>query len=43
MSGDADEAYKVVIKDASLFLRKVKLNPSVSLAHEKALLKATAK
>ena len=43
MSGDADEAYKVVIMDASLFVRKVKLNPSVMLGHEKALEKATAK
>ncbi|XP_071832414.1 uncharacterized protein F54H12.2-like [Apostichopus japonicus] len=43
MSGDADEKYKVIIIDASLFVRKVKLKPAVSLGHERALEKSTAK
>ncbi|KAJ8025636.1 hypothetical protein HOLleu_33248 [Holothuria leucospilota] len=43
MSGDADVEYKVVVKEAALFVRKVKLNPGVTLAHARALEKATAK
>ncbi|KAJ8048251.1 hypothetical protein HOLleu_00494 [Holothuria leucospilota] len=43
MSADADVEYKVVIQDASLFVRKIKLNPAVPLAHVRALEKATAK
>ncbi|PIK55304.1 hypothetical protein BSL78_07776 [Apostichopus japonicus] len=43
MSADNGKQYKVVIKDASLFVRKVKLNPSVALGHARALEKATAK
>lgn len=33
----ADDAYKLSIKSASLFVRKVNIAPSVLLAHEKAL------
>lgn len=36
-------AYRSVITHASLFVRKVKLNPAVTLAHAKALEKNTAK
>ncbi|KAJ8018759.1 hypothetical protein HOLleu_43082 [Holothuria leucospilota] len=43
MSDDVDVEYKVVVKEASLFVRKVKLNPGVTLAHARALEKATAK
>ena len=35
--------YKSVITHASLFVRKVKLNPAVALAHERALEKDTSK
>jgi len=38
-----DAAYKVKITHASLFVRKVKLMPSVFLAHAKALERVTAK
>jgi len=38
-----DAAYKVKITHASLFVRKVKLLPSVFLAHAKALERGTAK
>jgi len=38
-----DAAYKVKITHASLFVRKVKLMPSVFLAHAKALERGTAK
>ena len=38
-----DAAYKVKIMHASLFVRKVKLMPSVFLAHAKALERGTAK
>jgi len=38
-----DAAYKVNITHASLFVRKVKLMPSVFLAHAKALERGTAK
>ena len=41
MATDAD--FKVKIKEASLFVRKAKLSPSVQLAHMKALEKSTAK
>ena len=40
---DVNAGYKSVITHASLFVRKVKLNPAVALAHEKALEKTTAK
>ena len=40
---DAAAGYKSVITHASLFVRKVKLNPAVALAHEKALEKGTVK
>jgi hypothetical protein len=35
--------YKVVLEQASLFIRKVKVSPGVSLGHAKALEKSTAK
>lgn len=35
--------YKVLIQSATLMVRKVQVAPSVRLAHEKALLKSTAK
>ena len=37
------EDVRAIITRASLFVRKLKLNPAVGLAHEKTLLKATAK
>lgn len=40
---DRAVGYKTIITHASLFVRKAKVNPAVSLAHEKALEKATAK
>jgi len=40
---NANGQFQSVIQHCSLFVRKVKLNPAVSLAHEKALEKATAK
>ena len=43
MAHDAAAGNKSVIIHASLFVRKVKLNPAVALAHEKALEKGTAK
>ena len=43
MAHDAAAGNKSVITHASLFVRKVKLNPAVALAHEKALEKGTAK
>ena len=43
MAHDAVAGYKIVIIHASLFVRKVKLNPAVALAHEKALERGTAK
>ena len=39
----AGSVFKSVITHASLFVRKVRLNPAVSLAHAKALEKTTAK
>ena len=38
-----DKGFKVRIKDASMFVRKVKLSPSTQLAHIKALERGTAK
>ena len=43
MAGDVNIKYKVVLKNVSLFVRKVKVNPAVSLGHARALEKATAK
>lgn len=43
MSADAGANFKAVIKDVSIFVRKVKLNNSVSLAHARAIENATAK
>ena len=39
----ANDVYKSNILHASLFIRKIRLNPSVSLAHAKALERGTAK
>ena len=39
----AGSGFKSIITHASLFVRKVRLNPAVSLAHAKALEKSTAK
>ncbi len=39
----ADASFKIRITEASLFVRKVKLSPSIQLAHIKALEKGTAK
>ncbi|GFV71376.1 uncharacterized protein F54H12.2 [Trichonephila clavipes] len=43
MSTKTGEPYKVVLQHASSFIRKVKVNPGVSLGHAKALEKSTAK
>ena len=43
MSSTAGAAYKVLIQDCSLFIRKVKVAPSIMLGHAKALEKGTAK
>lgn len=43
MSSKVGADYKVVLEHASLFIRKVKVNPAVSLAHAKALEKSNAK
>lgn len=44
MKTEADAAnYKISIEDAVLLIRKVKINPSISIAHEKALGKANAR
>jgi len=43
MAGGVNPNYKVVLKEAVLFVRKVKLNPSVRLAHAKALERAPTK
>lgn len=40
---NADGGFRSRIVHASLFVRKIKLNPAVMLAHEKALEKGTAK
>ena len=41
--GDADFQVKVVITDATLLVRQVRINPFVLIAHSRALEKATAK
>jgi hypothetical protein len=41
--GDGNTQYKVHIVDASLFVRRVALTPSVAIAHTKALERGTAK
>ncbi|XP_054753804.1 uncharacterized protein F54H12.2-like [Lytechinus pictus] len=43
MSATPDAPYKVVIQDCSLFVRKVKVSPSVMIGHARALEKGTAK
>lgn len=43
MASASDIKVKVVISDATLMIRKVKLNPSVLLAHQKVLATTTAK
>ena len=43
IAGGANPAYKIQIVNATLFVKKVTLNPSVQMAHIKALEKATAK
>lgn len=35
--------YKITIEDAVLLIRKVKINPSIAIAHEKTLMKANAR
>ncbi|XP_035226927.1 uncharacterized protein LOC118199235 [Stegodyphus dumicola] len=42
-STEKDADYKVILDHASLFIRKVKVNPGVSLGHVKALEKSSAK
>ncbi|GFX55676.1 uncharacterized protein F54H12.2 [Trichonephila clavipes] len=43
MSTKTGEPYKVVLQHVSLFIRKEKVNPGVTLGHAKALEKSTAK
>nr|XP_033771448.1 uncharacterized protein F54H12.2-like [Geotrypetes seraphini] len=43
MSGDADQNYKLLILNAALFVKRVKVAPGVRLGHAEALLKANAK
>ena len=43
MTSNPNGAYKVVIQDASLYVRRVKVSPTVVLAHAKTLEHATAK
>lgn len=43
MTSVKELAYKVILTHASLFIRKIKVNPGVSLGHAKALEKNTAK
>jgi hypothetical protein len=43
VSPTADADYKVVLDHASMFIRKVKVSPGVSLGHAKALEKSSAK
>lgn len=43
MSTTKDTKYKVNIHSATLLVRKVRINPSILLAHEKVLQKTTAK
>lgn len=43
VSSETDADYKVVLDHASMFIRKVKVSPGVSLGHAKALEKSSAK
>lgn len=43
MSPNLQATYKVILQDCSLFVRKVKVSPSVMLGHARALEKGTAK
>ncbi|XP_041453162.1 uncharacterized protein F54H12.2-like [Lytechinus variegatus] len=43
LSSDANPKYKVVIDKAALYVRRVKVNPSVMISHAKTLEKSTAK
>ena len=43
MSGEADPKYKVIIEDAVVFIRKVKVNPTVSLMIAESLRNTPAK
>ncbi|XP_071504964.1 uncharacterized protein F54H12.2-like [Diadema antillarum] len=43
MSGTENANYKIVIQNCALYVRKVKVSPSVMLGHAKALEKGTAK
>lgn len=43
MAGDSTVGYRSTITFAALLVRMVKLNPAISLAHEKALLQSNAK
>lgn len=40
---DQNNGYKIVIQDAILLVRKVKINPSIMIAHDKALLRSNVK
>ncbi|XP_041452656.1 uncharacterized protein F54H12.2-like [Lytechinus variegatus] len=43
LSSDVNPKYKVVIDKAALYVRRVKVNPSVMISHAKTLEKSTAK
>ena len=43
LTGDPTKGYKTVITDATLVVRKARLNPAIAIAHEKALTRANAK
>ena len=43
MSATANAAYQIVLQECALFVRKVRVSPSVMLGHAKALEKGTAK
>ncbi len=43
ISSEVDEAYKLSLTDVQLFVRRVKVTPSLILAHERSLERATAK
>ena len=43
MSTTANAAYKIVLQECALYVRKVRVSPSVMLGHAKALEKGTAK
>ena len=43
MSSGQDPEYRVMLQQVSLFVRKIKIAPSVLIAHAKALEKDTAK